>query len=147
MGRAAYGTLLRAGDGAATEVYTTISEIRDIAGGLESLDTEDMTHQQSTAEEVVGTVLRTNEITFQINHDPRNATHVAIRTDMQNRTLRSLKIARPAATSSAVWDICSFSGYYTNISPSYAVTGGLVADVTIKQSGIASYTTATSATG
>ena len=148
MGRAAHGTLLRYGDGAATEVFATLSEVRDISGGLETLDTEDVTHQASTMEEVVGTILRGNEVTFQVNHNPRNAGHAALRTDQQNKTLRNFKLAIPGATATGDFDILAFPAIVTTMSPSYAVAGALVSDVGLKPSTtLAAYTTATSATG
>ncbi len=148
MGRAAKGTLLRYGDGAATEAFATLSEVRDINGGLETLDTEDTTHQASAMEETVGTILRGNDLTLQINHNPRNAGHAALRTDQQNATLRNFKLAIPGATATADFDICAFPALVLGLSPSYAVGSALFADVTLKpNTTLAVYSTATSATG
>lgn len=134
MGKAAKGTLLKIGDGAATsEAFTAINEVRDISGGGLGLDTEDLTHQTSPVEEVAPTVVRTEEVTFQVNANPRHATHstAGLRGDLVDRTERNFELVRPASTSTA-GDALSFTGYVTGLSPAYAVTGGLVQDVTLK---------------
>jgi len=133
MGKAAKGTLLKIGDGGATEAFTTIYQVRDISGGGESIDTEDTTHQASVKEEIVATVIRGNELTFQVNDNPRNATHstAGLRGDLRAGTDRHFKIARPASTSTG-WDILGFTALVRNLSPSYALGSALFADVTLK---------------
>jgi len=58
---------------------TTIAQVTSFDGPDLSLDTEDVTTHDSTGgfEEVVATILRTGEISFEIVYDPAAATHDA----------------------------------------------------------------------
>jgi len=149
MGRAAKGTFLKIGDGGATESFTSVYEVRDMSGGLEAIDTEDTTHQLSALEEVVGTVLRSNEFTLQVNHNPRQATHstAGLRGDLHAGANRNFKLGSPAATCTG-WDILNFTALVKSMSPSYALGSALFADVTLKpHTTIPTYSTAATATG
>lgn len=135
MGKAAKGSLLKIGDGAATETFTTIFEVRDITAAGMTVDQADCTHQTSPLEEVAVTVLRTEEVTFQVNYNPRNATHSSaasgLKGDLEDRTDRNFQLVVPAATSTA-GDQVAFNGYVVGLSPSYAIGDAEVADVTVK---------------
>ncbi|MGM0409189.1 MAG: phage tail tube protein [Bacillota bacterium] len=81
-GIAAGGTLLKLGDQAGTSgtTYTTIAEVVDITGPGLSADTSDVTSHDSFVneggwEEHVVTVLRSGEVTFDINYVPDESTH------------------------------------------------------------------------
>jgi len=139
MGKAAKGTVLQIGDGSATESFTSIFEVRDISGGGLSADLVDTTHHGSDVEEVSPTIIRTQELTFQVNWNPRHATHgttdvTAIREQLINRTEKSVKLVTPAATSTSA-DSLLLTGYFTNLSNSYAVGDGMFADITYKPIG------------
>src|SRR6056297_1272530 len=83
-GIAAGGTLLgvkytEVGSGASSG-YDNIAEVFDITGPSLSSDTADITNHDSFSgeagwEEHVGTVLRSGEVTFDINEIPTNDTH------------------------------------------------------------------------
>jgi len=149
MGKAAKGTTLRIGDGAATEAFTTVYQVRDISGGGESIDSEDVTHQLSDMEEVVGTIIRGGELTFQVNDNPRNATHstAGLRGDLRAGTDRHFKLNRPASTSTG-WDIVAFTALVQSLSPSYALGSALFADVTLKpHTDLATWSTAPTSSG
>lgn len=147
MGKAAKGTVLQIASSAATPVYSSISEVRDISGGGLTADMVDLTHHDSDVEEVYPTILRTQELTFQLNWNPRHATHgatgfTAIRKAVLDRLERSVKIITPAATSTAA-DVIVLTGFFTGFSLSMAVADGLFADCTFKPIGptFADYTT------
>ena len=104
MAISSFGTLLKIGDGADPEVFTTIAEVLDISGPGLSLDTEETTNHSSPGgwEEYVGTILRSGEVTFGINYDPVGATHDAstgLIKDLTDRTLFSRTPARPRGRS------------------------------------------------
>ncbi len=150
MGRAAKGTVLQIGDGAATEVFSSINEVRDISGGGLTQDTDDTTHHGSTIEEVVPTIVRTQEVTFTVNHNPRHATHGAtgatsLRQALLDQLSRNFRLYTPAATDTGAADLLAFTGYVTAYSLAEPVTGALTADITIKPIGptAATYSTAT----
>jgi predicted secreted protein len=137
MGIAAFGTLLKIGDGGTpTEVFTTIAEVTEIGGPELSLDTVDGTTHSSTGgwEEVIPTILRSGEVSFTIQYDPVGATHDAstgLIKDMTDKTLRNFQLVFPD-TGSTTWTI---SAYVTGFSPSMAVDGKLSADCSLKLSG------------
>lgn len=71
------GFLLKMGDGAGPEVFTTVAEVKDLRGPSVRVDTEDATHQSSpdSTEEIVPTIIRPGEVTFDCNFIPTSATH------------------------------------------------------------------------
>lgn len=149
MGKAAKGTVLQMATAFAGTTYSSIAEVRDIAGGGFSVDTVDTTHHGSDVEEIAPTIVRTQELTFQLNWNPRNATHgatgfTAVRKAVLDRAKRTVRMVTPAATSTAA-DALILNGYYTGLNLSYAVADGEFADVTFKPIGstFADYTTLT----
>jgi predicted secreted protein len=108
MARAAKGTLLQVGNTATTIVYTTVGEVRDISGPAYSLETVEVTSHSSTGdyEEIVPTILRTGDVSFDINLDPKDATHLSTAaggsTDglfslFENKTNRTMQLVVPAS--------------------------------------------------
>lgn len=73
----AYGTQLQMGDGAGPEVFTTISEVKDITGPGWTADTIDVTSHSSPNrfEEVLASFKRSSELTFDCNYTPADPTH------------------------------------------------------------------------
>lgn len=147
MGKAAKGTVLQIQNNAATPAYVKVSEVRDISGGGITADVIDLTHHDSDVEEVHTTINRTQELTFQLNWNPRHATHggtgfTAIREAVLDRVERTIRLVTPAATSTAA-DALVMNGFFTGFNLSQAVGDGLFADVTFKPTGptFADYTT------
>lgn len=139
MAISAFGTKLQIGDGTAppNEVFTDIAEVLDISGPALALDTEDTTSHGSTGgwEEVIGTVLRSGDVTFDVNFIPTEGTHNAatgLIKDMVDKTKRNFKLIFPNAASTT-W---SFAAIVTGFSPSEPVVGKLSASVTLKLTGV-----------
>lgn len=136
MGISAFGTSIKLGDGASPEVFTTIAEVVEIGGpGLE-LDMIEITNHSSTGgwEEHVGGILRTGEVTLDINYDPAGGTHDAstgLIADMVARTLRNFQLIFPD-TGTTTW---TFSAYVQKFEPGAPVDDKLSASVTLKLSG------------
>ena len=131
-----FGTLLKIGDGGTPEGFTTISEVRDISGPSMALDTEEVTNHDSTGawEEFVATILRSGEVTFDINYEPTESTHDAgtgLIADMAARTLRNFQLIFTDA-GTTTW---SFAAYVTGFEPSAPVAGALSAACTMKITG------------
>lgn len=62
------GTLLKLGDGAGSEVFTTIAEVRDIDGPGFSQGTEEVTsHDSNRRKEYIATLLDGGEVSFDLN--------------------------------------------------------------------------------
>lgn len=135
-GKSSFGTLLKIGDAASAETFTTIAEVRDIKGPSLELATEDMTNHSSTNgwEESIGTILSGGDVQFELNWIPGNATQsysAGLLKDMVNRTLRNFQLVIPAA-SNVTW---SFSAYVVKFPPDLPVKGGQRVSVTLKISG------------
>ena len=127
---AAFRTLLkRAG--------TTIANVQSISGPGLALDTEDVTTHDSTGawEEVVGTILRSGEVSLDIVYDPNAATHKYAATgllyDLVSRTAVAYTLVFPS-TAAVTW---SFNALVTGFEPSAPFDGALTASVKMKLTG------------
>jgi len=128
---AAYGVSLKKG-------VVAYAYVTNISGPGLSLDTEDVTTHDSTGawEEVVGTILRSGEISMDIVYDPAHATHAnagdGLIADLVARTLiTTFHLTFSDATT--IWD---FSAFVTGFEPSAPVGGALTATVKFKISGV-----------
>ena len=125
---AAYGTSFKRG-------ATAYAYVSNISGPGLSLDTEDVTTHDSTGawEEVVGTILRSGEVSLEIVFDPTNATHkyaaAGLTHDLASRTAQTFSLTFPDATA---W---TFSALVTGFEPSAPADGALTASVTFKVTG------------
>lgn len=132
-----FGTLVKIGDGASSETFTTIAELRDITPPELASDTEDVTSHSSTGgyEEVIPDgVLKTGEVTFEINYVPTATTHNAtagLIKDWKNKTKRNFQLVYPDSGNST-W---VFAAYVTKFASKAPVKGVLRADVTLKLTG------------
>ncbi len=137
-GLSSFGTLLKIGDGVVgTESFATIAKVRDISGPQLSLDTDEVTNQDSPGgwEEFVATILRTGQVTFDLVFIPTEETHdpqTGLIADMKNRVLRNFQLVFPDSTSTT-W---AFSAYVVQFQPSAPVQGHLSASVALKISGM-----------
>ena len=126
----AYGTVLERG-------ATTIAQVTNISGPGLLLDTEDVTSHDSTAawEEVVGTILRSGEITLDIVYDPAAATHKnaagGLLADLVARTAQTYSLIFTDAADTE-W---TFSAFVVGFEPDMPHDGALTASVTMKITG------------
>lgn len=133
---AAFGTLLKIGDGGSPENFTTIAEVRTLSGPELTRDTEDVTSHDSPNnwEEHIPTILRSGNVTLGINYLPTHATHNAstgLIKDLVDGTLRNFQLVMsdPASTT---W---SFSAYVVGFNPNFDHDASISAEVTLKLSG------------
>jgi predicted secreted protein len=139
-GRWAFGTLLQVGDGGSpTESFTTIAEVKDISGPDISIDTEDITPHDAVGgwEEFIPTILRSGEITFDLNFVPSDSLHgdfsgTGLIDALKNRTKKNYQLVLPTSPT-YTW---SFAAYVTGFSNSEPVGGVLGASVTLKVTGV-----------
>jgi hypothetical protein len=123
---AALGTRLEKGG-------TEYAQVTNISGPGLSLDTEDVTSHDSTGawEEVVGTILRSGEVTLDIVYDPGGATHAALLVDLAARTIiTTYTLDFPDAVT--IWD---FNALVVGFEPGAPVGGALTAVVKFKLTG------------
>lgn len=133
---AARGTLLKQGDGASPEVFTTIAQVVSIGGPSLSLDPIDVTNMSSEDgwKEAVGGLLDGGEISLEINYDPAHVTHNAsagLIKDMEDRTVRNFQLVF-SDSDNTVWIIPAL---VTGFEPGAPVDAKLSASVTLKVSG------------
>ena len=136
MGISAFGTLLKVGDGAASESFTTIAEVSNIGGPALKLEAVEVTNHSSTNgwKEFVGGLLEGGEVSLEINYDPVHATHDAstgLIKDMSDRTVRNFQLVFPDS-GSTTW---TFAALVTGFEPSEPVDGKLSAAVALTVSG------------
>lgn len=116
---------------------TAYAQAKSISGPGMSLDTEDVTSHDSTGawEEVVGTILRSGEISMDIVYDPAHATHKyaagGVIYDFVQRTAIALTLVFPDAATTT-W---SFNALVTGFEPQGPVDGALTATVKFKLTG------------
>jgi hypothetical protein len=136
MAFSSFGTLLKKGDGATTEVFATIAEVKDIKGWSASVSTEETTHQGSVAAEFVAGVLDYGEVSFDLNFDPAGTTHDALYDDMVLKVRRNFKLVM-TDTGGAEY---AFGAFITKFELNAPVKGALTASVTLKISGAVTLT-------
>ena len=126
----AFGTLFKRG-------AVTIAQVKGISGPGISLDTEDVTSHDSTEawEEVVATILRSGEVSLDIEYDPNAATHKlasgGLLQDLATRTSTTYSIQFPS-NPSVTW---TFTAFCTGFEPDAPVDGALTASVSFKITG------------
>jgi len=130
----AWGTLLKIGDGATPENFTTILQVQDITPPAPTALLEDATAHDSTGgwTEDKPTLLDMGDCTFGVLYVPTAATHDAgtgLISDLVAKKLRNFQLVYPDTTT---W---SFSAYVAKFQPKAPVRGLLKADVTLNVSG------------
>jgi predicted secreted protein len=126
----AFGTLLKRGS-------TTIAQVQSISGPGLALDTDDVTSHDSTGgwEEVVGTVLRSGEISLDLVYDPNAATHKnaagGLIADLVSRTAQTYNLVFPSSPA-VTW---TFTALVTGFEPDAPHDGALTATATMKVTG------------
>lgn len=131
---AAYGTLLKMGDGGTPESFTTIAEVGDLDAPGITLNTEDATsHDSSGWAEVIATILEGGEPGFEINWATSDSTHdetTGLLYSILNRVRKNWQVVLPDAAKTF-----SFAAFVTEFMPKEPVKGKLTADITLKITG------------
>jgi len=132
----AFGTLLKIGDGAVSESFTTIAEVKDIDGPGFETDIVDVTNHSSAGawEEDVATILRGGEVTFDVNFVPTGATHAydtGLIYDFLQRTRRNFQLVFPDS-GNTTWQFTAIVQAFQIAAP---VAEELRASVTLKITG------------
>ena len=116
------------------ETLTTVANVSNISGPGLSLDTSDVTTHDSPGafEEVVGTVVRTGEVSIDLVFDPTANTHSAtsgLAKFLTNKTLVAFSITFPG---NVTW---SFAAYVTGFETSAPHNDALTASAKLKITG------------
>lgn len=132
------GTLLKRGNGASPEVFTSIGELLDVPEAPASTrDLVDVTNHDSpgTDREFILGLGDGNEIQCRANFI-NNATQVALLTDKQNNTQRNFRIELPQYSPLIT---CSFTGIVREWTVETPVDAQITVAFTIKVSGTPSW--------
>lgn len=129
------GFILSKGDGGAPEAFTTIGEVGAIAGPGQKTDTHDVTNQSSPGgvEEIVGTIIRTEDVTFPVNLNVLDPTHDNVTGLMADQAARSTKNFRLGLKTGTKY--VAFAALVVGFKIMAPTAGALVADVTLKPTG------------
>ena len=130
---AAFGTLIKKGDGASPEVFTAVAQVQGITGPGQKADTiETTTHNQANAYKTyIAGLMEGGEIKFNCFFDPANATHLGLITTLEARVPVNWQLLPPFSPTIKF----SFSGLLVDVGHKYELNGATMADITIKVSG------------
>lgn len=111
VAKSAYGTQFKIGDGASSETFATVAEVKKLKVGIK-LNTKEVTSHSSANAwvEKIGTLLEGDKLKATLNWLPGHATQSyssGLLKDMVNRTARNFQVVIPAS-SSVTW---SFTAY------------------------------------
>lgn len=128
-------TLLKRGDGASPEAFTTIANIGDITGlDLKNQMEDSTTHSSGGKEESFPTIQSYGPVKFPVNFLPSDTTHsysAGLVKDWSNKTKRNFQMV---FSDSTTW---SFAAYVEQVTIKGTVKGVLQADVTLRVTGAA----------
>lgn len=133
----AFGTLLKLGDGAAPEVFTTIAEVKDITGpGFEASTNEATNHSSAGAvREWLAGMLDAGEVSFDLNFLPNHATQdetTGLLSEFLSRSVSNYQLIFPNGQ-------INFKALVTGFEPSAPVDDVLTASVTLKVTGLPTF--------
>lgn len=129
-------TQLQLGDGGAPEIFTTIAEVKTIAGPTFTNDIIDITNHDSLngVREFLAGLTDPGDLTFGLNFQPNEATHSAATGTLSllvSKARRNYRIVFPSAV--ATWQL---RGVITGHPVNFPIDDVLSADVTLKVTGI-----------
>ncbi len=129
----AQGTLLKMGDGASPEMFTTIPEVKTLTGPSVKFDLLDATSHDSPGffKEYIPGLADGDNIAAVVNWRPSNTVHKAVRTNSYARTLVNFKVIFPDTPDNTV----ALTAYIQTIQPKADIGKILEASLTIKVTG------------
>jgi predicted secreted protein len=128
----AQGMLIKIGNGASPQVFSTISEIKTFSGPTGSAAVIDVTDLSSTAKEKRMGLADEGQLSFTINYIPDNTQHTLLRTRRASRDETDFKMVFTDDSPSTTW---SFSAFVTGFAVSGAVDNVVEANVTLEITG------------
>jgi predicted secreted protein len=128
-----YGTLLKIGDGGATETFTTIAEVRELECPGPERDEIDVTNHSSPNSymEFIGSLIDPGEVVATVNWIPSNATHTKIDSYFADGDVHNFQIVYPVTPS--VTD--SFAAFVKSVKPDAPINDALTSEITLRVCG------------
>jgi hypothetical protein len=129
---AAFGTVLKLGDGGETEVFTSIGEVTDLNHSGYSATTEDATHHESPSAtmESIATLIDPGSISGTLNWVPGDTANLAVEAAMKTRAKKNFEMSN--TTMSRRW---IFAGIVTSFDRAFPVQGKATATFEIRITG------------
>ena len=132
-------TLLQLGDGGSPENFTTIAEVRSIAGPTLSNDILDVTNHDSQGgvREFKAGLTDPGDLTFDLNFQPAEPTHDDLTGTLSlliSKAVRNFQLVFPGAI--RTW---GFAGIMTGHPVNFPIDDVLTANVTLKVTGIPNF--------
>jgi len=109
------GTVLKIGNAASPEVFSTIPQIVSIDGPSSANSEKEVTNLSSTAKEFRPGLNDHGEINLEIEWDERNAVHAGIRTKFNARTVSNFQLIDAGSPTKRY----SFTGFWKTIPMSF----------------------------
>lgn len=133
----AFGAQIRIGDGGSPESYTTVAEVLDIGGPNLTRDTEDVSPHDSLEgyEELIATLRRTGEVTFDVNFVPSHATHGPAAGGLVYLYQNSERVNFQLVLAPSIGYTWSFAALITGLNMNNPVGGASKASITLKPTG------------
>jgi hypothetical protein len=127
------GTLLKFGDGASPENFTTVPEVTKLSGPAIKFDLLDATSHDSTGffREFIPGLADGDNVAFDCNWKPSNTVHKDLRINSYARTKTNFKTIFPDSTDNTVL----YATYVQTISPKADIGTILTASGTLKVTG------------
>jgi len=131
-----YGTLLKRGDGANPENFTTVAEVLSCTGPNLSLNIVDATHMESPGytQEFLPGLIDPGTITLNCAFVPSDTSQSNLMSDLKNRTKRNFQMVFPDPTNTT-W---GFAGYVVGWAVTAPINDRLTADISIKVTSVIS---------
>lgn len=130
--RSGKGTLVKRGDAGSPETFTTIYGARSISfNGMEFDEVETTTHSSvGKFREYMVTLADPGTLEFDINYDPTEPTHIGLRNDLFNATLRNYQLVFPGGI-----ETVSVAGYVKSAPIEYPTDDVVTQKITIRLTG------------
>lgn len=126
----AQGCLLKVGDGASPEVFTTIGDITNFSGPDGSKGEIDTTDVAATAKSFLGALPDLGSIQFSMNYIPTDTQHAQVRSDFLSSTSVSRNYKIVYTDSPETEQV--FTGYVSAFAPDVQADAALVASGSIR---------------
>lgn len=128
----AQGMLIKIGNGASPEVFSTIKEIKTFSGPSGSAAVIDVTDLSSLAKEKRMGLADEGQLSFTINYIPSDTQHALLRTKRASREETNFRMVFTDDSPSTTW---TFGAFVTGFAVSGAVDGVVEANVTLEITG------------
>lgn len=127
-----YGAEIGYGNGATPEVFTKVARVVDISGPEFSLESVDVTNQDSTGafEEDIPGIVKGGEISFDVILVEAATTQVQLQTDILARTKRNWRVKKPGGHG------YSFPGFVTKLAEAVPYADKMTYSFTLKVAGV-----------